>query len=237
MANIYETLVRWYLRFNGYASVENFVINETSADGAFQAGESDILAVRFPYSVEAPGFKLRNDPRLVAKSTTGTVDFVIAEVKGGRRASINDVWRPGGDIVRKRSMVKYLIRWLGPLRSTSAIDGVSADLQSKFTARYGRHRFRLVLFAHRPLRAARDLAIPTITFQQIAEFIVNDRAGCWTEHGIGVRSPHDQWDQDINAIWRLAEPNESPARRRAELIVTYLREKSEIPRRQAEDAL
>jgi hypothetical protein len=49
------------------------------------------------------------------------------------------------------------------------------------------------------------------------------------EHGIGVRSPHDQWDQDTNAIWRLAEPNGSPARRRAELIVTYLREKSEIP--------
>jgi hypothetical protein len=231
MADIYETLVRWYLRFNGYASVENFVINETSADGVLQAGENDILAVRFPYSVEAPGFKLRNDPRLVSQSTRATVDFVIAEVKGGHRASINAVWRPSGDITRKRALVAYVIRWLGPLKTTSAIDQVSADLQSRFIGRHGRYSFRLVLFAHRVPRAARDLDIPTITFHQIAEFIVNDRAGCWTDHGIGVRSPHNQWDRDINAIWRLAEPNGSPAHQRVDAIITYLQKKSGLSHR------
>jgi len=46
----YELLVRWYLRFNGYLGVENFVVQKAVKGGNVQAGESDILAVRFPNS-------------------------------------------------------------------------------------------------------------------------------------------------------------------------------------------
>jgi hypothetical protein len=59
----YELLVRWYLRFNGYLGVENFVVHQTVEGGNVQVGEDDILAIRFPNSRENPGFVLETDTK------------------------------------------------------------------------------------------------------------------------------------------------------------------------------
>src|ERR1700735_2320519 len=102
----HEILVRWYLRFNGYFGVENFILHEPTAEGIAPGGEFDILAVRFPFSQERAGFKIQNDEKLVDKEANekGVVDFVIAEVKSGNHASLNKLWRqpdPNGE-KRKR---------------------------------------------------------------------------------------------------------------------------------------
>jgi hypothetical protein len=55
MPDACETFVRWYVRFNGYLGVENFIVHEPRAGRVNQGTESDILAVRFPYSQEDPG--------------------------------------------------------------------------------------------------------------------------------------------------------------------------------------
>ena len=203
--DIYERLVRWYLRFNGYLAVENFFVN--AADGGpTQVGEADILAVRHPHSREAPGFDLRNDQKLLAGAHDQFVDFVVAEVKGGRRGSVNEVWKPGGDLEVKQERVAYLIRWLGPISSETTIRTVARELQVDHLAQHGPFRFRVVHFSNHPTREVRSLPMQTITFRDIAAFIVRDRAGCWEEQSMGARSPHDQWDVDLNAIWKLAEP-------------------------------
>src|SRR4051812_46536753 len=113
----YELLVRWYLRFNGYLGVENFVIHETVEGGNVQRGETDVLAVRFPHSREDPGFALHTHPKLLDEEAVrdALTDFVVAEVKGRRNDTLNRVWRPPAEAV-KIDRVAYLIRWLGPRR-------------------------------------------------------------------------------------------------------------------------
>ena len=58
MADNYETLVRWYLRFNGYFTVESFIVHEATNQRNQQGGETDVLGVRFPFSQENPGFPI-----------------------------------------------------------------------------------------------------------------------------------------------------------------------------------
>jgi hypothetical protein len=94
MADRYETFVRWYLRFNGYLTVENFVIHEPVAGGVPQGGEFDVVGVRFPYSRESPGFDIELDKSPIDDQAREDrlVDVVIAEVKSGGRTGLNPIW-------------------------------------------------------------------------------------------------------------------------------------------------
>jgi hypothetical protein len=206
MPDACETFVRWYLRFNGYLGVENFVVHEPRAGRVNQGTESDILAVRFPYSHEDPGTPLQLDPRLQAGMPNApVVDFVIAEVKGGNRAPLNDVWSPPPSDI-KIGRVAYLVKWLGSLPCETSIKEVATELQRYHKACRNGYNFRLIFFSKRERRPAQSLGIPQITFSQIAEFFVNVRAGCWQRSGLGVRSDHHQWDPLIRKAWSLADP-------------------------------
>ena len=200
----YELLVRWYLRFNGYLGVENFVLHDTVEGGNVQVGETDILAVRFPHSREDPGFALQNDHKLMDEGAVrdGLIDFVVAEVKGRRHDTLNDVWRtPAGDV--KTDRIAYLIRWLGPLSDDKTIREVAARLQTSHRVVHGHFVFRVVLFAR---NVQRQLTLKQITFHDIAHFLVHVRAPCWKDRGFGARSPHNQWHPFIKEIWKIADP-------------------------------
>lgn len=218
-----ETFVRWYLRFNGYLGVENFVVHEPSAGRVNQGTESDILAVRFPYSHEDPGTPLQLDPRLQAgMPDPPLVDFIIAEVKGGNRAPLNDIWTPPVNDA-KIGRVAYLVKWLGPLQDETAIREVATELQRHHKARRDGYNFRLIFFSTRERRPARNLGIPQIMFAQIAEFFVNVRAGCWQRSGLGVRSDHHQWDPLILKAWSVADPGrDAPATQKVQDILALL---------------
>ena len=200
----YELLVRWYLRFNGYLGVENFVVHQTVQGGNVQAGETDILAVRFPHSREDPGFALQTDPKLLDNQAVrdGLVDFIVAEVKGRRKDTLNKVWRPPADSV-KIDRVAYIIRWLGAFSDESLIRQVATELQASHSARPGQFLFRVVMFAH---KVQRNLSLKQVTFHDIADFLVQARAPCWQDRGFGARSPHNQWHPFIKEIWKIADP-------------------------------
>ena len=87
-----EELVRWYLRLNGYFTIESFIVHAADDPGRIlnnQIGshtETDILAVRMPYSKEITGkLSIVNHQPLV-EGSYGRYDFVIAEV-GNRSGS------------------------------------------------------------------------------------------------------------------------------------------------------
>ncbi len=200
----YELLVRWYLRFNGYLGVENFVVHEPVPGGIQQGGETDVLAVRFPHSRELAGFAIENDPKLIDEEVVrdGLVDFVVAEVKGGANDTLNRVWRPPADTV-KSDRVAYLLRWLGPLADEGLIRDAANELQASQRARCGGFLFRLVVFAH---QVRSGLSTRQVTFGDIAHFLVHVRAPCWQDRGLGSRSPHDQWHPMVKDLWKLADP-------------------------------
>ncbi|MCI0627790.1 MAG: hypothetical protein L0387_40095 [Acidobacteria bacterium] len=208
MPDAYETFVRWYLRFNGYLSVENYVLHKPTTSGVSQGGEFDILAVRFPHSREVPGFRIENDRKLLDREAVEKklIDFVIAEVKGRQKISLNEVWRPPDPDGSKRKKLKYLAAWLGPIDNSVAIRTVASELQAQQRSVSNGFLFRLVYFARRKTQQAVPSHVPQITFRDIAEFFVNVRAPCWQDHGMGVRSAHDQWDDLIKRAWEIGDP-------------------------------
>jgi len=218
--NACETLVRWYLRFNGYLGVENFVVHEPRAGMVDQGTESDILAVRFPFSREDVGAPLQTDPRLLGGiAHEPCVDFVVAEVKGGNRAPLNEVWIPPADDEKVRRLA-YLLRWLGPFQDEATITEVARELQARHRALRDGYSFRVIFFSKRHRRSVQQLDIPQITFADIADFFVNVRAACWPRYGLGARSDHHQWDPLILEAWRLGDPDRlvPPAQKEQDII-------------------
>lgn len=226
----YEVFVRWYLRFNGYLGVENFVVHEPAEGGIPQGGETDVLAVRFPHSRELAGFAIENDPKLRDAEVVrdGLVDFVVAEVKGGGndRQNLNRVWRSPTDDI-KIDRVSYLLRWLGPLADEALIRDTAKELQASHRARCGGFIFRLVVFAHkvRPRFKGHQ-----VTFRDIAHFLVHVRAPCWQDHGFGSRSAHDQWHPMVKHVWKLADPRaQLDPEDKIQAILSHLAEASVTP--------
>ncbi len=80
-ANRFELLATWYLRFNGYFTIQDFTVHP---DFRNQPGgtDADILAVRFPYSEEFQRrYSFDRDQELIRPKRT---DILICEVKAGR---------------------------------------------------------------------------------------------------------------------------------------------------------
>lgn len=205
MAQPTETLVRWYLRFNGYLGVENLVVHERGSGAVPQGAEFDVVAVRFPHSREIADFELPRDTRLTAIEKPGVVNVMIGEVKGGKDTAINDVWKAGGDEALKLARLGYLVRWLGFYDNDADIDQVAGDLRRSATSDRG-HFVRAVYFGARRSQQAEDLRIPQILLAEIACWIVTTRASCWRDRDVAKRSCHDQWDPLIKNIWNLADP-------------------------------
>jgi hypothetical protein len=209
MEEKHEKLVRWYLRFNGYLTAENYVIHEARNGKVPQGGEFDTLGVRFPYSREQVDQKLiRNDPKLhdAEVNEHHLIDFVIAEVKSGKRNSLNSIWQPGNE-GEKVKRVGYLLRWMGALGNEQRISDVARRLQRGHRVREDGHLFRLVYFSHSHTKQAVPAVVPQVTFREIAEFIVKLRTPCWKGYGMGVRSLHGQWDKLICDIWDIGNPD------------------------------
>lgn len=102
-ANCVEKLVYWYLRFNGYLTVENFTVHPNFKRDP--EAEADILAVRFPLSAEDPRrFKFDRDHNLIL---TDRIDFIISEVKSSV-CDINPSWEEPG-----RENIQYALQWFG----------------------------------------------------------------------------------------------------------------------------
>jgi len=141
----YEDFIRWYLRFNGFLTVENFIIHEPDPlRPIVPAGtETDTLAVRFPHSKEIPGeggapnaltFRISNDDKVfddeaIAK---GLTDFVIAEVKSGQNKGLNKTWTDPDPDGRYLDQVEYLVRWLGASGDEPTISEIARCLRRDY---------------------------------------------------------------------------------------------------------
>ena len=180
--------------------------------------------MRFPYSREQVDKKLiRNDPKLhdTEVNEHHLIDFVIAEVKSGKRKSLNSIWQPGNED-EKVSRVVYLLRWIGALGDEQRISAVARRLQKEHRVREGGYLFRLLYFSHSHTEQAVPAVVSQITFRGIAEFIIKLRTPSWKEYGMGVRSLHEQWDKLICDVWDIGDPDKPDSdEQKVEHIVNF----------------
>ena len=190
-----ERFCRWFLRFSGYFSIENFVVHASDDSGRISGGiiapvtETDLLALRMPHSVEVKGaLHVANFEPLVG-GATGKVDVVIGEVKTGDSRP-NPVWRANGSV----AAIEYLVRFIGLCSTEEQVREVATELRVHFRRESVNTRYRYVIFCHKPNEHYRKLGVQHITFSEMIRFLVEIRGQSWINANIGVASVHYQID-------------------------------------------
>jgi uncharacterized protein Veg len=219
MADPHEKFVAWYLRLNGYFCISSFIVHAADDPERVRSGkvgsytESDILAIRMPYSFEQTShLKIANHEKLV-DPTIDTIDVVIGEVKSGRKNRPNKVWRN-----RDLYPIKYIIRFIGQYKDEDSISKAAESLAENYFHEDSVCRIRYIVFSNAPSDHWHKKGVSFITFDDIINFIVSIRGECWLTEGIGVASLHPQWDPLMNDIFSIANDLDSPTNERKSRI-------------------
>lgn len=86
-----EKVASWYFRLNGFLSIPGYVVHPDEPSRNPRT-EADLMAVRFPHSVERIGRGNMPDDQLIEGIGEGSqVVFILVEVKAGR-CNVNGPW-------------------------------------------------------------------------------------------------------------------------------------------------
>ncbi len=86
-----EEVADWYFRLNGFLSIPGFIVHPEQPEPHART-EADLMAVRFPRSVEKlNGFPMRDHISLTNLAGSGQVLFILVEVKAGL-CRVNGPW-------------------------------------------------------------------------------------------------------------------------------------------------
>ena len=200
-SDVAEKFVRWFLRFNGYFSIENFIVHDSTRikNGAIgNITETDLLSVRFPNTKEIiDNITMEYFLKLI-KNQNGRIDVIISESKTGSKDKPNGIW-----INKNTEAIKYIIRFIGLFKEESIIENVSLSLSNKFTYEDQNVRIRLIMFSEQLNKHYNQNGLSYILYNEIVNFFVHQR-NCWQENDIGIRSIHYQWDTLINDIYVIS---------------------------------
>jgi hypothetical protein len=219
MADNYERFVRWYLRFNGYFTVENFYVHTLDKpfhDHVRSETEADIIGIRMRYSSEVitGTLEIANHHPLV-DGANGRFDIVIAEVKNSKEATPNPVWKHP-ESLEALATIEYVVRFVG-VRQERKIRKIARQLALNYRYVDNRCRIRYIMFSESPNKAYTDKGVQHISFQEIIRFL-DERAQCYKTHGPCVASVHYQWDPLINEAFRIFNSADAPDRRRSRVL-------------------
>jgi len=200
----FELLTKWYLRFNGYFTVDNFIIHAADDIQRISGGtisnytDIDILGIRMPFHTEQTGeLKIKNDQRL---NCIEKIDIVVAECKTGKQNSLNKVWSNGNT-----HAIEYLLRFCGILQDKEKLKETASVLLKDLKFENDELRIRSVLFSQKtPSKDWRSRGLTYISCAEIINFLVGVRGECWITNNIGTKSTHDSWDNLIKDIFKVA---------------------------------
>jgi hypothetical protein len=225
MADNYERLVRWYLRFNGYFTIENFILHNSAQVSAGSIGpytEADILAVRMPYSSESIWRLQVANHKALTTGAEGLHDVVIAEVKSKRDNQPNDVWKVNQDSGLERFVpIEYIVRFVG-LHQQAQVRDVARQLALSYRYEDSTCRFRYVVFSKQPNKHFQTKGATYITFDEVIRFLADVRGQSWAESGLGVASIHHQWDPLINEVFAVVNDFTIPLEERQKMVLNVL---------------
>lgn len=204
-SNKAEILAKWYLRFNGYFLVENYIIHAAEDKSRISRGaignhtETDILGIRHKFSKEVTGIlEIENDENLLANNEY-KIDHVIVEVKTGNKNTPNKVWQK-----KKIDPIKYMVRFSGFVPSEAEIDKIAEALLETSLYEDPNHNYisRFIIISESKVNEHWN-QVTNILFSDIYSFLIDVRGNCWIEEKIGRYSIHYQWHPLINKIFTV----------------------------------
>lgn len=204
-----ETLAKWYLRFNGYFIVDNFIVHagddrtRISDNIVGNHTETDILAIRHKFSKEVTGsLHIQNDSKII-DAQNSLIDFIIVEVKTGKKNKPNKLWEE-----RRLPVIEYILRFAGFIDTEEKISKVADHLSQIGNYHDSDSAFSIRLILISEIKANKNWRhITNVLFDDIVDFLVDVRGQCWLRENIGIASFHKQWDSLINEIFDIANDN------------------------------
>jgi hypothetical protein len=184
-----EKIAYWYFRLNGFMTMQNFVVHDSSAAGLSQKTDADIYGVRFPFRSELD-MPDDGDFRQTPKRF-----FAIAEVKSGE-CKLNGPWTNPD----KQNM-HYVLKSIGACEPNT-IDSVAKNLYTNYVHEDENQRIQLFAIGSRPNQdyAISGPAPRQLLFQNILTFIF-DRF-----HQFRMQKrDHQQWDSEGKFLYKNAE--------------------------------
>jgi len=185
-----EQLAYWYLRLNGFLTIQNFVVHpETGRD---QRTDADILGVRFPHRAELyPNTMVDDSPFTDVKDKPYVI---IAEAKKGKCA-LNGPWTDP-----ERENLQRVLRATGVFPD-SDIQGAAAAVYREGIFFSESYHLTLACVGDYPDSeiAQKYKDIPQILWDRVLEFI---HGRFWTYKNQKIS--HGQWDQVGKDLWDYA---------------------------------
>ena len=219
----FELLTKWYLRFNGYFTVDNFIIHAGDDKQRISKGtvsnytDVDILAIRMPFHIERSGeLEIKNDTRL---QCVEKIDIVIAECKTGNKNGLNKVWSKGNF-----QAMEYLLKFCGVFRENKQIEQVAKTLLNDLKYEDDKFRIRFIIFAEKsPSKELLDKGLTFISCVEIISFLTLERGECWVASEIGTKSSHEPWDSLVKDIFKIANDHTKASDKKEKEIYEILK--------------
>lgn len=191
-----ERLAYWYLRLNGFLTIENFILHDEKADR--QRTDIDLVALRFPHRREAwredDGGFMDDDPLFAGKET---LFAAFVEVTTGQ-CKLNGPWT-----VKNKGNLPRALRALGAV-PLCEVDNVAGSLYE--TGLYKSCSIEIGLIAIGSQKnATLTKRIPRVTqilWADIKGFIFER-----FEKYERIKRQRPQWDPDGHLLWKVFQEN------------------------------
>lgn len=182
-----EDLAYWYLRLNGFLSIQNFVVHPDQ--GRNQETDVDLMAVRFPFRAENLTRPMKDDKYFIRHKTPY---IVFAEVKAGR-CSLNGPWTKP-----ERGNMKRVLNALGAFTEKEN-DRIANELHRSGFFQNQFYRVSLLCIgAEKNINIEEDFPeIPQILWAGILQFIFR-RFRDYKNQKVS----HVQWDETGTLLWK-----------------------------------
>jgi hypothetical protein len=193
-----DKLAYWYLRLNGFLTIQNFVVHPDGGSNSNQRTDVDLLGLRFPYRVELLRNPMIDDKPFTEKKSTPYI--AITEVKKAQ-CNLNSSWTDPD----KQNMQRIL-RALGAFPQDDpqqhVFNNVAEALYKSGTFENEQYYISLVCIGESyNNRVQKDKPdIPQILWEQVKTFIY-ERFWQYKEEKVS----HPQWDSDGQRLWNHAD--------------------------------
>ena len=185
-----EDLAYWYLRLNGFLSIQNFIVHPDG--GSNQETDVDLMAVRFPFRAENLVRPMRDDRPFVGIRQPYVA---FTEVKAGR-CSLNGPWTNP----ERQNMLRVLAALGAFTRKEN--EWIASELYGQGFFQNQLYRVSLLCFgAERNDELAETFPkVPQLIWSEVLLFIFN-RFGEYKRQ----KKSNGQWDQTGKLLWKKAE--------------------------------
>ena len=167
-----------------------------------------------PFSKETTGVvSIENHPKLLV-GAKGRIDAAIVEAKSGKDSSPNKPWRDSTET----TSAAYAIRFFGCFEE-HRIETVAQRFMDSYRYEDDDIRIRFIVVAPEVDRSWRDKGVTYITFDDLADFLVDVRGTCWLQSGIGTVSVHSQWPKVIRDLFKILNDfGDTPEQRKQRVV-------------------